>query len=99
MTLAKATKAIMKRQKVSQDSIARHYGASQAAISNLLNRPDSTRMQKFVEILDLMGYELVVRQKRAGRKEEGSIVISYDEPLSGKTDDSADDSWYSTKRG
>ena len=69
--LAKA----MANEKVTQKAMADAMGLKSAqAIGNILYRENSVRVNSFVKMLDLMGYEVVVR-KKLGVSEEWKVDV------------------------
>ena len=69
--LAKA----MANEKVTQKAMADAMGLKSAqAIGNILYRENSVRVNSFVKMLDLMGYEVVVR-KKLGVSEEWKVDL------------------------
>ena len=66
-------KKAMEADKITQKELAEAVGLkSQQAIGNLLARENGMRLDGFLKMLDVMGYEVVVR-KRLGEKEEWKV--------------------------
>ena len=63
----------MTNEKVTQKALADAMGLKSAqAIGNILYRENSVRVNSFVKMLNLMGYEVVVR-KKLGASEEWKV--------------------------
>lgn len=75
MKIGEAIKEAMKRQKTTQKQLAERIGAkSQSVISERL-RMNNLSVDTVIEMLDAIGYELVIQEKKRGRRPEGQIVI------------------------
>lgn len=75
MKIGEAIKEAMKRQKTTQKRLAERIGAkSQSVISERL-RMNNLSVDTVIEMLDAIGYELVIQEKKRGRRPEGQIVI------------------------
>lgn len=72
----KANKIIgdaMTAGKVTQKALAEAMGLKSAqAVGNILYRENSVRVSSFVKMLDIMGYEVIVR-KKIGETEEWKV--------------------------
>lgn len=69
---------IMKETGQTQSQIALLIGAKrQQDISAAMNRAD-LKVGFFVKVLNAMGYEVVVKKRSRGRKEEGAIVVEVE---------------------
>ena len=74
-----AIKKIMKDNHFKQEQIAKATGKTSArAVGSLLNT-ENLSANSIIEILDVMGYELVMQPKTQGPRKEGSIVIEKGE--------------------
>lgn len=63
MDVKNVLKQAMKESKITQKQLAEELGIkSQSAISDKLNR-GTMSIATFIEMLDIMGYELIVRKK------------------------------------
>lgn len=63
----------MSNERVTQKALADAMGLKSAqAVGNILYRDSSVRVNSFVKMLNLMGYEVVVR-KRLGESEEWKV--------------------------
>ena len=61
--------------KITQKELAEALGmCSQQAVGNMLARKNGMRIDNFIKILDVMGYEIVVR-KKLGESEEWKVEI------------------------
>lgn len=73
MKIGEAIKAILKGRKVSVTSFAKQACDFQSAVDRTLR--GDMKMSKVTEYCELLGYEVVIRPKRAGRKEDGAYII------------------------
>lgn len=75
-TIMKANEIIgkaMEKEKVTQKALAEAMGLKSAqAVGNILYRENSVRANSFVKMLDIMGYEVIVR-KKIGETEEWKV--------------------------
>lgn len=61
--------------KITQKELAEALGmCSQQSIGNMLVRKNGMRLDNFVKMLDVMGYEVVVR-KKLGESEEWKVDL------------------------
>lgn len=66
-------KKAMSADKITQKELAEAIGLkSQQAVGNLLNRENGMRLDGFLKMLDVMGYEVIVR-KKLGASEEWKV--------------------------
>lgn len=79
MKLGDAIKSAMKLQKTNQTQMAERIGASSQSVVAQRLRMDNLSVDKVMEMLDVIGYELVIQEKKRGRRPEGQIVIGGDE--------------------
>lgn len=74
MTTSEAIKTALSDKKVTQSKLAEMMGyASQAAIGNRLNSNISCEL--LIQMLDKLGYEVVVQPKTQGKRKDGAIVL------------------------
>lgn len=67
MTAKEFIRKGMKAKGVTQEELAKRMGyASQSAVSGLLNRYKSMRVNNFVEVMSILGYEVYVFDKETG---------------------------------
>ena len=79
MQVRDIVKLALKETKTTQAVLAGIMGAKgHSTIGMQINR-NTMRTQMFVKIMDKLGYEVIVRPKKAGRKAEGEILVTYDE--------------------
>ena len=68
-------KTAMSQDKITQKELAEAIGLkSQQAIGNLLVREHGLRLETFLKMLDVMGYEVVVR-KKLGASDEWRVEL------------------------
>lgn len=71
-----ALRAVMKETRTTQERLAHLVGCkSQRAISERLHKQD-IKIGMMVEMLESMGYELVVQPKTSGKRKIGQIVLT-----------------------
>lgn len=78
MTLGRAVSAAMKEVGYTQTRACELLGMRQTGVSKMLTINDSTRITGLLKILEIIGYELVVRPVKSGRKEENCFVVTVD---------------------
>lgn len=75
MKINKAIREIMKNKKISLSTMATALGKSKGNdISARLNN-DNMSFDKAVEMLDVLGYEVVIQEKKQGGRRADQIVI------------------------
>ncbi len=74
MTIGNALNLLMRISGVSQKMMAKTLGISQASISNRLD--GGMRVDNVVQMLDLMGYEMILQPKRGLRKEDQILILN-----------------------
>lgn len=76
MKANEVVKAIMKENKVKQETLAKAVGLPDARyVSARLNYPNLS-VVTLCEMLEGMGYELVAQRKTGGKRKEGTFVIT-----------------------
>ena len=72
---------VMKETNTKQRALASVLGVGQPAISNIFTRKDKGGIQlnKLLDILDAMGYEVVVQKKMQGRRKDGQMLVTKEE--------------------
>lgn len=79
MNSGEAIKFVMKEAKINQVQLAKLTGqSSQSVISERLRR-DNLSVRTMLEMLDAMGYEMVIQPKSRGKRKEGQIVLTAGE--------------------
>lgn len=79
MTIGSAVRVAMKAAKFSQKRAGELLGRGQNSISAMLAKEDSTRICAMLQILDVIGYEMVIRPIRPGRREDNCFVVSLED--------------------
>lgn len=77
MKMLDCIKMIMRVQGVTEKRAAKWKRCSQQTINVLLNGKD-IKCGQAVEMLEYMGFELIVREKRPRYRDEDEIIIDYD---------------------
>lgn len=73
MEAKKIITTAMKADKITQKELAAAVGMnSQQALGRILTHEGSMRLDNFVKLLEVMGYEVVVR-KKIGKSEEWKV--------------------------
>ena len=75
MKISEAIKFAMKNQKTTQQQLADRIGASSQSVIAQRLRMDNLSVNTVLEMLDAIGYEMVIQEKKRGRRPEGQIVI------------------------
>jgi transcriptional regulator with XRE-family HTH domain len=79
MKIGEAIKLAMKNQKTSQSQMAKRIGATGQSVIAQRLRMDNLSINMVIEMLDVIGYELVIQEKKRGRRPDGQILIGGDE--------------------
>lgn len=75
MNISKAISMIMKEKKVTQQAMAVSIGKKKATdVSARLSSKNLT-FDKAIEMLNVLGYEVVIQPKKPGVRPQGQIVI------------------------
>ena len=71
----------LKNAKITQKDLAEALGIGQPAISNILTRKnvDGMQLYKLLDILDLLGYEVIVQKKLCFEHKEGQMILTNNE--------------------
>lgn len=78
MTLGDCIRKGMKERKVTQKQLLKMFGLNaQSGVSRLL-ADDGKGVRQRVEILDFLGYEVVVRERRPGRRADGEMLVEVE---------------------
>ena len=65
MKVKEVLKSTMTEEKVTQTEMSKAMGLkSQQAVGNLLSRGDNMHTDTFIKMLNIMGYEVIVRKKK-----------------------------------
>ncbi len=75
MKINKAISKIMKDNGFKQIQMAKAIGKSRPNDVSARLANDNMSFDKAIEMLDVLGYEVVVQPKTAGQRKEGAIVI------------------------
>ena len=59
-----AVKKVMKYTNYTQKQLAMELGVEQTNITGILNRHDTMKVSNLVQMLDAMGFEVIVRNKQ-----------------------------------
>ena len=78
MEIWKIIREILKVRKVTQKSAAAMMGVTQPTFSVFMSKTPKG-IEDRIALLDYLGYEVIVREKRAGRRAEGEYVVTAGE--------------------
>lgn len=79
MKISDAIKIAMKNQKTTQAQLAKRIGASSQSVIAQRLRMNNLSVDTVIEMLDVIGYEMVIQEKKRGRRPEGQIIIDRGE--------------------
>lgn len=79
MKISDAIKTAMKNQKTTQVQLAERIGASSQSVIAQRLRMNNLSVDTVIEMLDAIGYEMVIQEKKRGRRPEGQIIIDRGE--------------------
>ena len=81
MKINKAIREIMKNKKISLSAMATALGKSKGTdISARLNY-DNMSFDKAIEMLDVLGYEIVIQEKKQGGRRADQVVINQKDEI------------------
>lgn len=75
MVINKAISSIMKEKKVTQQTMADSIGKSRATDVSARLASKNMTFNTAIEMLSVMGYEVVIQPRKAGARPQGQIVI------------------------
>lgn len=75
MNISEAIAALMKREKVTQASMAASIGKGRANDVSARLASKNMTFDRAIEMLEVMGYEVVVQKRTAGARGKDQIVI------------------------
>lgn len=78
MNYVKILEAAFTEKAASRKEVAERLGVSPAAVTNVLTRSDRNgiNLNTFLNMLDVLGYEVVVQRKTQGRRKDGQYVLT-----------------------
>lgn len=79
MRIGDAIKQAMKKQKTSQSQMAKRIGVKGQSVIAQRLRTDNMSVNMVIEMLEVIGYEIVIQEKKRGRRPDGQILIGGDE--------------------
>lgn len=79
MQINKAIRQLMKDKRCSLMTMARAIGKKQSSDVNARLHSDNLSFNKAVEMLDVLGYEIVIQERRQGGRRSDQIVIDQRE--------------------
>lgn len=75
MKIKEVIRLAMKETKTTQQQLADRIGAKHQSVISERLKMDNLSINTALEMLEALGYEMVVQEKRRGRKREGQITI------------------------
>lgn len=75
MKIKEVIRLAMKETKTTQQQLADRIGARHQSVISERLKMNNLSINTALEMLEALGYELVVQEKRRGRKREGQITI------------------------
>lgn len=79
MVVNKAIKAIMKSKRITSRMMAAMVGKKSAKEVQARLSTRNMTVDSILDYLSVMGYELVIQEKRAGKRREDQIVVDHEE--------------------
>ncbi len=75
MKIKDVIRLVMKETKTTQQQLADRIGAKHQSVISERLKMDNLSINTALEMLEALGYEMVIQEKRRGRKREGQITI------------------------
>lgn len=75
MKITEAIRFALKAQKTTQLQLAERLGAKSPSVIAQRLRIPNLSVDTVIEMLDAIGYEMVIQEKKRGRRQEGQIPI------------------------
>lgn len=75
MKIKEVIRLAMKETKTTQQQLANMIGAKHQSVISERLKMDNLSINTALEMLEALGYEMVIQEKRRGRKREGQITI------------------------
>jgi DNA-binding XRE family transcriptional regulator len=75
MKIKEVIRLAMKETKTTQQQLADRIGARHQSVISERLKMDNLSINTALEMLEALGYEMVIQEKRRGRKREGQITI------------------------
>lgn len=79
MTINKIIAACMKEKNVTQQAMAKAINKDKATDVSARLASKNMTFSKAIEMLEVMGYEVVVQEKRQGRRVDGQMVVTTED--------------------
>lgn len=79
MKVNSAIRKVMKETKITQTRLAEILGEKHQSVISERLRQNNISINLAMEMLDVMGYELVIQPKKPGRRPEGQILITMED--------------------
>ena len=76
MKVSEAIKEAMRQTKTSQKMLAERIGVKNQSTIAMRLKQESIGVNNVIEMLDAIGYEMVIQEKKRGRRAEGQMVIT-----------------------
>lgn len=75
MKIGEAIKTALKETKTTQTQLQKRINAKTQSVIAMRCRADSLSTETVIEMLDEIGYELVIQPRKPGKRPAGQIVI------------------------
>lgn len=75
MKIKDVIRLVMKETRTTQQQLADRIGAKHQSVISERLKMDNLSINKALEMLEALGYEMVIQEKRRGRKREDQITI------------------------
>lgn len=79
MTINKIIAACMKEKNMTQQTMARAIHKEKATDVSARLASKNMTFAKAIEMLEVLGYEVIVQEKRQGRRADGQIVVTAED--------------------
>lgn len=86
MLMQEAIRVLMKVKRMTQTQAAKYINLNQRAISRVINN-NRLEVSQAIELLDFLGYELIVREKTSGPRRDDEIIINNVPEFAGKKEE------------
>lgn len=86
MLMQEAIRVLMKVKRMTQTQAAKYINLNQRAISRVINN-NRLEVSQAIELLDFLGYELIVREKTGGARRDDEIIINNVPEFAGRKEE------------
>lgn len=86
MLMQEAIRVLMKVKRMTQTQAAKYINLNQRAISRVINN-NRLEVSQAIELLNFLGYELIVREKTGGPRRDDEIIINNVPEFAGRKEE------------